>query len=222
MSMELAVVEPIQSPDARTPAKLTSLPQWVAERCGRLKLEEQPDPITRNSRKVPTLPAEMIPNQTQRGLILKHAAELDRLLLMTPAQDYRLAEKTAVAVGKMMLVLPSKEAGEMAAEAKSEAYMAALDDVPFWAVQEAMRRWYRGEYGSSHDYKWQPGPAALRELATIETWRVKAVRRQMAQLLNAEPLIEFDEAHRARMVEKIKALGIGLLVAPKRDSERKP
>jgi hypothetical protein len=110
----------------------------------------------------------------------------------------------------MMLTLPSREAGDLAAEAKSEAYMAALDDVPCWAVQEAMRRWYRGECGAKHDYRWQPAPATLRELALVETYRVRAVRRKMSQLLTAEPLIEFDEGHCQRMREKIQSLGLSL------------
>lgn len=151
----------------------------------------------------------MIPNETQRGLITKHASALDSVLAMTPEEDYRHAEQTVTAVSKMMLTLPSREAGDLAAEAKSEAYMAALEDVPFWAVQEAMRRWYRGECGTKHDYRWQPAPATLRELAQIETYRVRAVRRKMSELLDAEPLVEFDEAHCSAMRDKIKGLGLG-------------
>lgn len=128
---------------------------------------------------------------------------------MTPEEDYRHAEHTVTAVSKMMLTLPSREAGDLAAEAKSEAYMAALEDVPFWAVQEAMRRWYRGECGAKHDYRWQPAPATLRELAQIETYRVRAVRRKMSELLDAEALIEFDETHCGVMREKIKSLKLG-------------
>jgi hypothetical protein len=129
---------------------------------------------------------------------------------MTPENDYQHGQQVALSIGKLLLALPSKESGDLAMEAKSEAYMAALEDVPFWAVQEAMRRWYRGEYGSKHDYRWQPAPSVLRELAMIETYRVRSVRRRLTQLVNAKPPIEYGEDHCQRMREKIASLGIAL------------
>lgn len=208
MGTDLAKIEPIPLPDVQRPAKLTSLPEWAALRCSILKTETQADRHGKY-RPVPVLPKDMIPNETQRGLLTKHASALDSVLAMTPEEDYRHAEHTVTSVSKMMLTLPSREAGDLAAEAKSEAYMAALEDVPFWAVQEAMRRWYRGECGAKHDYRWQPAPATLRELAQIETYRVRAVRRKMSELLDAEALIEFDETHCGVMREKIKSLKLG-------------
>lgn len=138
-------------------------------------------------------------------LIEKHVSDLVNVLAMTPVEDERHGELTMVTVTKMMMVLPSREAGDLANEAKGEAYMAALEDVPSWAVQEAMRKWHRGECGAKHDYKWQPAPATLRELAMTETYRVKAVRRQLNDLLLAEPLIEYSEEHMAMMREKLKS-----------------
>jgi hypothetical protein len=81
--------------------------------------------------------------------------------------------------------------------------MAALEDVPNWAVQEAMRKWHRAEYGPKHDYKWQPAPATLRELSMIETYRVMGIRRKLNDLLLAEPLIEFSPEHEASMKARI-------------------
>ena len=49
--------------------------------------------------------------------------------------------------------------------------MASLEDIPSWAVQEAMRRWYRSECGGKYVYTWQPGPAALREVSMSRTRR---------------------------------------------------
>lgn len=138
-------------------------------------------------------------------LIEQHVTDLTAVLAMTPEEDDRHGELTLTTVTKMTLVLPSKESGDLGGEAKGEAYMAALEDVPSWAVQEAMRKWHRSEYGPRHDYKWQPAPATLRELAMIETYRVMAVRRKLSEILNAEPLIEFTPEQEASMKVRLSA-----------------
>ena len=151
---------------------------------------------------VPTLPKSLILGKEQKMLVEQHVSALSDCLAMTPYEDERHGELTMTTVTKMTLVLPSKEAGDLAGEAKGEAYLAALEDVPSWAVQEAMRKWYRAEYGPKHDYKWQPGPSTLRELAMIETYRVMGIRRKLNEILVAEPLLEFNEEHRAAMKAK--------------------
>jgi hypothetical protein len=200
-------IEPIPLPDVLRPAKLAFLPQWLEARCERLRTETQPDKCGRY-RQVPVLPRDQIPTSTEACWISKHGAALDNALAMTPEAGYQHAEQTALAIGKMLLSLPSREGGEMAMEAKSEAYMAALDDLPFWAVQEAVRRWYRGDCDKKHDCRWQPAPAVLRELAFMEFSRVRSVRRKLTKLLEAEPLIEFDQAHSESMKARVDAAGL--------------
>lgn len=46
----------------------------------------------------------------------------------------------------------------------------ALEDVPYWAVEGAIRLWYRGaagndERGNPYDCSWAPAPADLRRIA---------------------------------------------------------
>jgi hypothetical protein len=178
------------------------LPQWVEQRCATCKKESQPgrDGIYRMT---PTLPAALIPSKEQKLLIEKHVAGLNAVLAMTPYEDVQHGELTLTTVTKMTLVLPSRETGDLAGEAKGEAYMAALEDVPSWAVQEAMRKWHRSEYGPKHDYKWQPAPSTLRELAMIETYRVMGVRRKLNDLLLAEPLIEYTAVQQAAMKARL-------------------
>lgn len=207
MAQDLSRIEQMQPLDVRRPAKLSSLPEWAELLCNTLRVEFN-QYREGKCRTVARLPRSMMPSETQRGLITRHVSALDSILMMTPEADYSHAEHTVTAISKMLLALPSREAGEFAAEAKSEAYMAALDDVPFWAVNEAMRRWYRGECGPKFDYRWQPAPATLRELATAEAFRVQAVRRQLHQIVTAEPEVEFDEDHARRMREKLIAAGI--------------
>jgi hypothetical protein len=145
----------------------------------------------------------LILGKEQKMLVERHIKDLTEVLAMTPYEDQRHGELTMTTVTKMTLVLPSREAGDLAGEARGEAYMAALEDVPSWAVQEAMRKWYRAECGSKHDYKWQPAPATLRELAMIETYRVMGTRRKLNDLLIAEPLIEFTPEQEASMRERM-------------------
>lgn len=203
MGTELAVSEPIQPPDVRRPAKLSKLPQWVERRFASLKKETQPDQ-TGIHREVSVLPKDLILGNGQKRLIEQHVSALTDILAMTPDEDQRHGELTLVTVTKMTMVLPSKEAGDLAGEAKGEAYMAALEDVPSWAVQEAMRKWHRSEYGPKHDYRWQPAPSTLRNLAMIETYRVMGIRRRLNDLLLAEPLIEFSEEHLASMKARVQ------------------
>ena len=151
---------------------------------------------------VSVLPRSLILGKEQKMLVEQHVSALDRVLAMTPYEDQCHGELTLATVSKMMMVLPSREAGELAGEAKGEAYIAALEDVPSWAVQEAMRKWHRAEYGPKHDYKWQPGPSTLREVAMIETYRVMGIRRKLNEILVAEPLLEFTEGHRTAMKAK--------------------
>lgn len=136
-------------------------------------------------------------------MIEQHEKALGAILEMTPYEDECHGEQTMVAVTKMMLVLPSRESGELVGQAKGEAYMAALEDIPSWAVQEAMRKWYRAECGDKIDYKWQPGPATLREVAMMEVYRVMGTRRRLREILAAEPLLEFSQAHMENMKRKV-------------------
>jgi hypothetical protein len=147
-----------------------------------------------------------MPTREQRTLIEQHEVALSAVLEMTPDEDERHGEQTMTAVTKMLLVLPSRESGDLMSQAKGEAYMAALEDVPSWAVQEAMRKWYRAECGERFDYRWQPAPATLREIALIEVYRVKGVRRKLREVLAAEPLREFSEEHMETMKRRLSVV----------------
>jgi hypothetical protein len=210
MPKQLTTIELIPLPDVRRVGKLCSLPQWVEERLGALKSEPQPD-ATGKHRMVPVLPMALILGRDHKSLIEHHVSALERTLAMTPTENPKCAEVTMIAVSKMGMVLAGRESGEYAAEARGEAYMDALDDVPSWAVQEAIRKWHRAEYGPKHDYKWQPVPATLRELAQIEVYRVRSTLRRLGELMSAVPLVEFTDEHRADMRARLSALAAGAL-----------
>lgn len=146
-----------------------------------------------------------MPNTAQRDLIVRHIASLDRLCAQTPDRDRASDQAMLVLISKMLMTLPSKQ-NEVAAEAKADAYAAALDDVPVWAIDAAIRGWYRGSYGPGHDYEWAPAPATLRKLSMAEAWRVSGDAAKLRNILLAEPRREFTEEHRAAMVDRVTRL----------------
>jgi len=152
------------------------------------------------------LPASLTLSPAERAEIERHAGELEALCTQTPADSDEWEAKTLIIVTKLMLALPAAQQNEAGAEATGEAFQAALDDVPTWAVDAAMRRWYRGdcgenERGQAYDYHWRPAPAELRRIALMEKWQVQYRAQTMRKLLAAEPLIEFSDDHRAAMRE---------------------
>jgi hypothetical protein len=150
-------------------------------------------------------------NLIERDEIARHVVELRAICAATPDNDLTAEESVLIAVTKMMLVLPASQQNEASAEARGEAFMAALDDVPPWAVAAAIRRWYRGdagenERGQAYDYHWCPAPAELHCIARLELWRVKGRAETLDRLLAAEELIEFSDEHCAAMRAKLANL----------------
>jgi hypothetical protein len=127
-----------------------------------------------------------MPNQSQRGDIERHIEELVGFDVMTPDHNKRYFAATLTAVSKMIMALGGKKFSDLTGEAKGEAYMAALNDVPFWAVEEALRRWYRGEFDKEYDYSFPPAPAILRKHAREEQYLVRHRGRRLRELLQAQ------------------------------------
>ena len=65
-------------------------------------------------------------------------------------------------VAKMLLAFPAANQTYDSARARGEAYLDALDDVPPWALVDAVQAWNRGSGDGNHDFA--PSPARLREL----------------------------------------------------------
>ena len=198
-------------PDVRRLDRMPSLPGWVASRVGSMKDEYQRSTVDGKYRSVSTLPASLTLSPAERAEIERHAGELEALCTQTPADSDEWEAKTLIIVTKLMLALPAAQQNEAGAEATGEAFQAALDDVPTWAVAAAMRRWYRGdcgenERGQAYDYHWRPAPAELRRIALMEKWQVQYRAQTMRKLLAAEPLIEFSDDHRAAMRARLATI----------------
>jgi len=212
-------LERLRLPDVRRLEQMPSLPAWVASRAGSLTTETQPDPSTGKWRPTPTLPSNLILNANEREELVRHVDELAELCRQTPLAGDRWQEQTWAAVTKMMLVMPSATQNEISAEARGEAYLMALDDVPAWAVQAAIRRWYRGDCGTSeenkpYDYHWCPAPAELRRISKTESYRVEYRARQLRRILSAEARQEYSDEHCRVMRERIAELFRGSTSSP--------
>ena len=203
--------EPIQLSDVRRLDQMPSLPAWLASRVASMKDECQAALADGKHRTVPTLPANLILGRAERVEVERHVAELDALCKQTPLDGAEWEGATLIVLTKLMLALPSSQQNEAGAEASGEAFQAALDDVPTWAVAAAVRRWYRGDCGENergvpYDYHWRPAPAELRRIALVEKWRIEARARSLRKLLVAEPLIEFSDEHCAQMRARLAAV----------------
>jgi hypothetical protein len=177
--------EPIQLPDVRRLDQTQSWPAWLASRVESMKDECQPALADGKYREIATLPASLILGPAERAEVERHICDLDALCKQTPIDGAEWEAATLILLTKLMLALPSSQQNEAGAEASGEAFQAALDDIPTWAVAAAVRRWYRGdcglnERGQPYDYHWRPAPAELRRIALVERWRVEA-RAHVAQ-----------------------------------------
>jgi hypothetical protein len=200
--VDLTKAEPIVRPDPRRPGPPPSWPSWVSVRLASLREEGE---------KQSSLPPRLSLQPHERRALEAHCGYLSGLAAQTPTLNVDAEAESHVAVTNMMLALPAERATADSVAAQAEAYKAALDDVPSWAVVAAMRLWYRGEAGEGHDYNWRPKPAALRKVAArIAHESVGYPVWQMMKLLAAKRRREVPEAEREAMKAKLRALGLGL------------
>jgi hypothetical protein len=84
-------------------------------------------------------------------------------------------------------------------DAFTEDYLDAIEDLPAWAVREAIRKWNRAESpkldGKPHSYDFRPSPPTLRRWHSTSS---SACGRacSAAEDLRGQPLIEYSDEHR--------------------------
>jgi hypothetical protein len=193
MNKQIAHIEPIPLPDLRRPGTMPSLPAWLEHCSAAVKLELQP--TAEGFRDMETLPANLIPTGEQRRAMQEHIDSLLSYLQETPAESGEAETQIASAVTGLLLVLPSARKSELGAEARADVYLDVPDDVPWWAVKAAIKRWHRhdcgaDERGQPYDYRWAPDPGTLRRVAYRETWQIRQRIRELEKVFDARKFID--------------------------------
>ncbi len=205
-------VEPIPLPNTRRPEQTPSYPAWLTSRVAVCRSVNQKGPKG-EYRTVPTLSRSSTLNEAQRDAIERHIAALENLLVGTPVSSADIENDVLVMLTKMMLSLPAMRQSEVGAEARGEALLAALDDVPKWAIEAAIRCWYRGDAGVNaggdpFDTHWLPAPSDLRFVAARLVGRIKLCISSLKRLLDAEPLIEHSDEQRGAMLKRLSTISV--------------
>lgn len=200
MVAELVPFEALALPDPRRPATMPSLPAWLARSSAAARPEVQmtPDGQSFEPMEVMVLPAGMLPSQQQRQAMEDHIGSLRSYLAETSENSQEAETSIASSVAALLMVLPSARKSELGAEAKADVYLDVLDDVPWWALKAAIRRWHKhdagtDENGRPYDYRWAPDPGTLRRIAYGETWPVKSRIREIEFVLGAREFIDCSE-----------------------------
>jgi hypothetical protein len=197
MATQLTTIEPIPLPNSRRPAMLPSLPAWAARSSGAVRLELQMtlDGKTFEKQDVLVLPKELMPNTDQRAAMAEHIDNLRSYLRQTPEQGVEYETRVATAVSKLLVVLAGEKKSELAEEARSDVYLEVLSDVQCWAVEDAIRKWFRhdcgtDERGRPHDYKWAPDPGTLRQVAIRVAFELSARIGKLQRVLDAREYVD--------------------------------
>lgn len=219
MGTDLTILEPILPPDPRRPGTLPSLPEW-AERlksAARIELQVTGDKFT----ELIVLPPDLMPLAQQRQMMTDHRDNLRSSLLDTPAISVAAETKVATAVSKLLTVLAGERKSDLVEEARSDVYLDVLDDIAWWAVDSAVRAWFRhdcatDERGRPYDYKWAPDPGTLRKIALKFTYPIRARIGAIQRVLEAREYVDCTkqlEAGRAALAGMNKAIKAGDLDA---------
>lgn len=141
-------------------------------------------------------------SQTDQHWISKRLAHLDGL---------RQCDNDRQQVAKTLAVLfasyPAGQANDVTTALKVKNYLDALEDRPAWAVEEAAKRWIRGDVEARRDaLDFPPSAARLRELATQAMEPLYVEKGRLALLRRAEVVPPISEAERQRRAEAIRRI----------------
>jgi hypothetical protein len=151
---------------------------------------------------------------SERMAIEQHCAALEPMLdntreVLRGGRMVSNVELITELVNRVM-IMPAAKASQAGMEARADDYLDALDDLPAWTVQAALRKWNRGESKPvdkvPHNFRWRPEPPILRALAKMELATVAGRLVELRQILGAEALIEFSEQHRGEMLGKLSTV----------------
>lgn len=193
--------------DLTSPTTL-SMPRWLRSSLDSVNLMGPPK-----------IPAEKSLSLSQRAVVEGLLAEAEAMLEAGPL------ERTTEHLSDLLGTFPAK-AGTEAARAKG--FRIALEDLPAWAIEAAVRKWLRGEDGEgTEDYSFAPSPPQLRRLALRARngfeGKVILLRRLLAaQVIDDNALAYVEPAKVSAVLENLSQ-SLGAKVAPlgEKEAERR-
>jgi hypothetical protein len=158
-----------------------------------------------------TLPQDLILSSSERGEVLRHIRELERFTCLDELIVIRETTMSNAAAHATMiagiLLKGGKRMDQQSSDQATEDYLDAIEDLPAWAVREAIRKWNRAESvrldGKPHDFNWRPEPPTLRRLALYELAGVRGRIFNLQKLLDAVPLVEYTDEYRQNMLNRL-------------------
>jgi len=156
----------------------------------------------------------MMLTSSEQTAVRQHIADLERFTRLDQQIELRGASlSNDQAHGVMIASLLLKGGAKLdqqSSDAFTEDYLDAIEDMPAWAVREAIRKWNRAESpkldGKPHAYDFRPSPPTLRRLAQHELAGVRGRMIELQKLCEAEPLIEYSDEHRKDMMDRLQGL----------------
>jgi hypothetical protein len=126
-------------------------------------------------------------------------ARLAEMRAVAEADDGQENRKSRLAlIASMLMAYPMAGGSEETGKARAQAYLAALDDVPPWAIADAIKRWHKGQFSGEHNYRFAPAPAELREGCMHILQPAKQTIAHLEDVLSASTIDEaMDPAARA-------------------------
>lgn len=191
-------------PDPAAPGTIASLPQWVETSLDALEYA-----ATVKGGKMAMawqIPESKCPDAATRAALHKNADALLAVVAPTPRNDADSLKATALIVMRLLKSTAGRALDDLSADALVDSYLDSLDDIPSWAVKEAVRKWNRGECGDGHDYQWRPAPAVLRKIAAAESWKIEGRALRLRALAQSIPRPEYSVDHRQEMMERLRRL----------------
>jgi hypothetical protein len=88
----------------------------------------------------------------------------------------------------MLLGFPAAgSSSDAAADARGDIYDHAVEDIPPWAIDAAIKRWAKGNVPDlkmgAHNFNFAPGPAVLRAICNLELEDFKKQQADIEKLL---------------------------------------
>lgn len=177
-------------------ASMLSLPEWLTSLVNAVS---QTPEGARIWNRQPEVPIRLMPNGGQRAAIERRCEQLERMAVAGPEK------RALMSLGRLVGFYATNGLSEAQATVKTEVYMRAVNDLPAWAIDEAVDRWFRGEAGE-RNYEFAPSPATLREIAQGVARIAAGQLVLMRRILNARPIGEIPDEVREANIQRVKQI----------------